>query len=173
MIAPLGDKRRYWSPMIIGALNQYLFGETGIRLSLAAAATFMGIPAIYVFWRGMRPYAAAIATGKPLSLGGSLGRNEATGRGVYYTTGSSCEQLRIPLKGARIVVQGFKIHVEDQRKKAAAPGEGANIYTIMHGDWFVLVDQQGRIRGYYDTDQEGKLDAVLRDAELLARHPGT
>jgi glutamate dehydrogenase/leucine dehydrogenase len=48
-----------------------------------------------------------VVTGKPLSLGGSLGRNEATGRGVYYTTASSCEHLRIPLKGARVVVQGF------------------------------------------------------------------
>jgi protein SCO1/2 len=72
-----------------------------------------------------------------------------------------------------IVVKGFKIHMEDQRKKPAAPGEAANIYTIMHGDWFVLVDQQGRIRGYYDTDEKGKLDAVLRDAELIARNPGT
>ena len=55
-----------FGPMIIGALNQYVFGEAGIRLSLAAAAAFMGIPAIYVFWRGQRPYGQAIATGKPL-----------------------------------------------------------------------------------------------------------
>jgi MFS family permease len=55
-----------FGPMIVGALNQYLFGETQIRLSLAATAVFMGIPAIYVFWRGMRPYGTAIATGKPL-----------------------------------------------------------------------------------------------------------
>jgi glutamate dehydrogenase/leucine dehydrogenase len=48
-----------------------------------------------------------VVTGKPISLGGSLGRNEATGRGVFYTTGSSCEHLGIPLKGARVVVQGF------------------------------------------------------------------
>ncbi len=56
-----------FGPMIIGALNQYLFGEAGIRLSLAVAAISMGIPAIYVFWRGMRPYGEAIATGRPLS----------------------------------------------------------------------------------------------------------
>jgi len=48
-----------------------------------------------------------VVTGKPIGLGGSLGRNEATGRGVFYTTRSSCENLGIPLKGARVVVQGF------------------------------------------------------------------
>ena len=48
-----------------------------------------------------------VVTGKPLSIGGSLGRNEATARGVFYTTLSSCEHLGIPMAGARVVVQGF------------------------------------------------------------------
>ncbi|MFZ1939232.1 MAG: Glu/Leu/Phe/Val dehydrogenase [Terracidiphilus sp.] len=48
-----------------------------------------------------------VVTGKPLSLGGSLGRNEATGRGVFYTIQSACEYLHMPLKGATVVVQGF------------------------------------------------------------------
>jgi len=48
-----------------------------------------------------------VVTGKPIGLGGSLGRNEATGRGVFYTTRSSCQNLGIPLQGARTVVQGF------------------------------------------------------------------
>ncbi len=48
-----------------------------------------------------------VVTGKPLSLGGSLGRNEATGRGVFYTIQSACEYLHVPLKGATVVVQGF------------------------------------------------------------------
>jgi glutamate dehydrogenase/leucine dehydrogenase len=48
-----------------------------------------------------------VVTGKPISLGGSLGRNEATGRGVFYTIQSSCDHLRLPLKGATVVVQGF------------------------------------------------------------------
>ena len=48
-----------------------------------------------------------VVTGKPISIGGSLGRNEATARGVFYTTMSSCEHLKIPVQCARVVVQGF------------------------------------------------------------------
>ncbi len=48
-----------------------------------------------------------VVTGKPISLGGSLGRNEATGRGVFYTIQSACEHLKRPLKGATVAVQGF------------------------------------------------------------------
>jgi MFS family permease len=55
-----------FGPMFVGVLNQYLFGEDQIRQSLATIAALMGIPAIYIFWRGMRPYGHAIASGKPL-----------------------------------------------------------------------------------------------------------
>ncbi len=48
-----------------------------------------------------------VVTGKPISLGGSLGRSEATGRGVFYTIQSACEHLGIQLKEATVVVQGF------------------------------------------------------------------
>jgi glutamate dehydrogenase/leucine dehydrogenase len=48
-----------------------------------------------------------VVTGKPIGLGGSLGRNEATGRGVFYTIQCACEHLRMPLKGATVAVQGF------------------------------------------------------------------
>ncbi len=48
-----------------------------------------------------------VVTGKPISLGGSLGRNEATGRGCFYTIQCACEHLDIPLKGATVAVQGF------------------------------------------------------------------
>jgi glutamate dehydrogenase/leucine dehydrogenase len=48
-----------------------------------------------------------VVTGKPISLGGSLGRSEATGRGVFYSIQSACEHLGLPLKGAKVVVQGF------------------------------------------------------------------
>ena len=48
-----------------------------------------------------------VVTGKPISLGGSLGRNEATGRGVFYTIQSACQHLGLSMAGATIAVQGF------------------------------------------------------------------
>jgi len=48
-----------------------------------------------------------VVTGKPISLGGSLGRNEATGRGVFYTIQCACEHLHMSLEGATVAVQGF------------------------------------------------------------------
>lgn len=49
----------------------------------------------------------SVVTGKPLSIGGSLGRAEATGRGAFHTLVSACEHLHIPMKGSKSVVQGF------------------------------------------------------------------
>ncbi len=49
----------------------------------------------------------SVVTGKPVNVGGSLGRSEATGRGVFYTVECACDHLKIPLRGARVVVQGF------------------------------------------------------------------
>src|SRR5207244_3404421 len=46
-------------------------------------------------------------TGKPVSLGGSLGREEATGRGVMYVMMEYSRDFGIPLKGSRVVIQGF------------------------------------------------------------------
>lgn len=49
----------------------------------------------------------AVVTGKPIEVGGSLGRNEATGRGVMFTTRGALRHLNIPIEGARVVVQGY------------------------------------------------------------------
>ncbi|MEK7845550.1 MAG: Glu/Leu/Phe/Val dehydrogenase, partial [Nitrospinota bacterium] len=48
-----------------------------------------------------------IATGKPVNIGGSLGRFEATGRGVVYATEEAAKKLSINLNGASVVIQGF------------------------------------------------------------------
>src|SRR5207302_1742184 len=52
-------------------------------------------------------YTPAAVTGKPISLGGSLGREEATGRGVMYVMSEYARDFGIPLRGGRVVIQGF------------------------------------------------------------------
>jgi len=47
-----------------------------------------------------------VVTGKPLELGGSLGRFEATGKGVVISTQNACKQFGIPLEGAKVAIQG-------------------------------------------------------------------
>jgi glutamate dehydrogenase (NAD(P)+) len=49
----------------------------------------------------------AVVTGKPIEMGGSLGRREATGRGVMITTREAAKHLGFGLKGSTIAVQGF------------------------------------------------------------------
>ena len=48
-----------------------------------------------------------VVTGKPIELGGSLGREQATGRGLYFVVGTMCKKLNLTLKSQSIVVQGF------------------------------------------------------------------
>ncbi|ENX06077.1 MULTISPECIES: Glu/Leu/Phe/Val family dehydrogenase [Acinetobacter] len=48
-----------------------------------------------------------VVTGKPVHLGGSLGRIKATGRGVFITGQQVAEKIKLPLEGAKIAVQGF------------------------------------------------------------------
>lgn len=49
----------------------------------------------------------AVVTGKPIHLGGSLGRVKATGRGVFVTGREAAKRLDLNLHGARVAVQGF------------------------------------------------------------------
>lgn len=48
-----------------------------------------------------------IVTGKSIEMGGALGRHEATGRGVMFTTVGVLQRLGIDIEGARVAVQGF------------------------------------------------------------------
>ncbi len=79
-------------------------------------------------------YTPAIVTGKPVPLGGSRGRESATGLGVFYIAQRACRDHGIELRGARVVVQGFGnvgswvcrfLHEAGARIVAVADADGA------------------------------------------------
>ncbi|HEY3537676.1 MAG: Glu/Leu/Phe/Val family dehydrogenase [Trinickia sp.] len=51
--------------------------------------------------------ATGVVTGKPITLGGSLGRREATGRGVFVVGTEAARRVGLSIEGARVAVQGF------------------------------------------------------------------
>lgn len=69
-----------------------------------------------------------VVTGKPIHLGGSLGREKATGRGVYVTGVEVARRCNIPIKEARVAVQGFgNVGSEAARLFVAA---GAHVVAV-------------------------------------------
>jgi glutamate dehydrogenase (NAD(P)+) len=55
----------------------------------------------------MRHTVNAVVTGKPIAIGGSRGRREATGRGVMIVIREALQHLGIPVAGSKVAVQGF------------------------------------------------------------------
>jgi glutamate dehydrogenase (NAD(P)+) len=72
--------------------------------------------------------APAVVTGKPISLGGSQGRREATGAGVAYLIKRTLADLRIPISEATVAIQGFG-NVGSETALALA-GYGAKVIAV-------------------------------------------
>jgi glutamate dehydrogenase (NAD(P)+) len=74
----------------------------------------------------------AVVTGKPVEMGGSLGRREATGRGVMIATRESAKHVGFDIKGARVAIQGFG-NVGSISAELLASEVGAKIVAVV--DW--------------------------------------
>jgi protein SCO1/2 len=65
----------------------------------------------------------------------------------------------------KAVVGGFKV-------SAAKIAKGANDYDVVHGEWFVLIDRLGEIRGYYPTGTDAEFAALVQDVRRIEKsHP--
>ncbi len=79
----------------------------------------------------------SVVTSKPLQLGGSVGREEATGRGVFITGREVARRLKMPLQDARVAVQGFgnvgaiaaKLFVEAGAVLVAVQNSSGTVYA--------------------------------------------
>lgn len=94
--------RRYMQEMIpfVGPHTDVMAPDLGTNEQIMA--WFMDT---YSMYQGQT--VTEIVTGKPVSAGGTLGRREATGRGVAHLVRRSADELKIQLNGATAVVQGF------------------------------------------------------------------
>ncbi len=106
----------------------------------------------------------AVVTGKPLILGGSMGRKEATGRGVMICTLGAMEKLGMSAANARVVVQGFgnvgsisaKLLYEQGCKIVAISDVSGGLYNpnginIMHA--LDYVQKNKALEGYPEGDR--------------------
>ena len=106
-------------------------------------------------------YTPGIVTGKPVELGGSPGREEATGRGVVICARESAKKLGMTFKGARVAIQGFGN--VGYWTAAIAAEAGAKVVAVS--------DVGG---GTYDPDglDLAKLAAHARESVSVANFPG-
>jgi glutamate dehydrogenase (NAD(P)+) len=119
-----------------------------------------------------------VVTGKPLELGGSRGRPEATGRGCMLVTREAVKKLRLSREDARVVIQGFG-NVGGMASKLMSR-EGYKIVCIIEYDGAVYnprgLDveklmlhrrETGSITGFPEAEDIDKDEAILMECEVL------
>jgi glutamate dehydrogenase (NAD(P)+) len=100
----------------------------------------------------------SVVTGKPLNIGGSRGRVEATGRGVQVICGESLRYLQMPIDGCRVVIQGFG-------------NVGSNAALLMMEQGYKIVGVAVRDGGLYNPngiDIHQLLDYKRRNNTILS-----
>lgn len=113
--------------------------------------------------------ATGVVTGKPISLGGSLGRHDATGHGVFVMSGEAARRLGIEIAGARVIVQGYgnvggvaaRLFADAGAKVIAVQDHTGTIYAGGGLDARVLqahVDSTGGVAGFRGAE------AIANDA---------
>src|SRR5687767_14538910 len=105
--------------------------------------------------------ATAVVTGKPIEMGGSLGRREATGRGVMIVTREAAKHLGFDIKGATVAIQGFG-NVGSVSAELLA-GIGATIVAVT--DW------KGGVYNPKGLDV-AKMLAYAKEHKSIAGFPG-
>ncbi|MBM4434198.1 MAG: Glu/Leu/Phe/Val dehydrogenase [Chloroflexi bacterium] len=103
----------------------------------------------------------AVVTGKPLSIGGSEGRSEATARGAVYTIIEAAKTMGLDLDGARVVVQGY----------GNAGMYSARLMSELGATVIAVSDTSGGIFNAKGLDA-AKVDAFKRETGRVQGLPG-
>ncbi|HEX7999310.1 MAG TPA: Glu/Leu/Phe/Val dehydrogenase [Pyrinomonadaceae bacterium] len=119
-----------------------------------------------------------VVTGKPLSLGGSHGRNEATARGCLYALREACSVRGLSLNGARVVIHGFgnaganiaRLVAADGARVIAACDSGNGVYSESGIDVQAALrhkEETRSLRGLPDTKEIGPDELLALDCDIL------
>ena len=119
-----------------------------------------------------------VTTGKPLALGGSAGRNEATGRGCVFGIEEAARHLEIPLDGSRTVVQGFgnagsvaaRLMAEDGSKVVAVSDSRGGTYNPAGLDLDAVArhkERTGSVTNFSGGDSVSNSELLVLDCEIL------
>jgi glutamate dehydrogenase (NAD(P)+) len=120
-----------------------------------------------------------VVTGKPLNLGGSLGRLEATARGAHYCIREAVKKRGRSLDGMRVAVQGFgnvgsylaKFAAEDGAKVVAVSDSAGGVHNPNGIDVALALahkQETGELTGLKDTEPVTNEELLLVDCEVLA-----
>ena len=122
--------------------------------------------------------ATGVVTGKPIELGGSLGRVKATGRGVFVVGREAARRINVPVDGARVAVQGFgnvgsaaaELFVGSGAKIVAVQDHTGTVYNPLGLDIAGLIAEvhtNGGIGGFKGGDKIATEDFWDVESEFL------
>ena len=121
-----------------------------------------------------------VVTGKPLVIGGSLGRDEATSRGLMYATREAAKKIKLDVKGATVAVQGFGnvgynyarlMHDELGAKVVAVTDSKGGIYSEKGFDpkeVMVFKEKSGSVVGFPATKKITNEEVLELDVDIIA-----
>ena len=120
----------------------------------------------------------AVVTGKPVEMGGSLGRRDATGRGCMIATREALKHLGLPLRGTKVAVQGFgnvgsvaaKLLELEGLTIVAASDKSGGIYNpngIRVDDVLKWTQQHRYLTGYPNAEPVSNEQLLELDVEVL------
>jgi glutamate dehydrogenase (NAD(P)+) len=126
----------------------------------------------------MRQTVTSVVTGKPLNIGGSRGRVEATGRGVLVVCGESLRYLNMPIDGCRVIIQGFgnvgsnaaRLMMEQGYKIVGIAERDGGLYNAAGIDIHQLVEyrfRNGTTLGFRGAEDMPSDELLLRECDIL------
>jgi glutamate dehydrogenase (NAD(P)+) len=126
----------------------------------------------------MRQTVTAVVTGKPLNMGGSRGRREATGRGVMIICDESIKKNNMTREGSRVIIQGFgnvgsnaALLMHNAGYKIVGIGEwDGGLYNAKGIDIAALWEhrqKEGTIHGFKGAERRPTAELLVTDCEIL------